>query len=289
MSILTKKKNGSNHKAKTISIPRKKQNMHKTRKNIGKSRKNMGVKTMRGGAGLPKGPKLTGISGAPPKKGFFSKLFGSKNKPVKVPPTYNTIAKGETPFVKSRINPLAENSYATLSKINRKGYSTNTQFGHTSLTQQMLKTSGQKTGQPEMGKTPKNLASTGYENINEFVGVLSPNKYLGGKPNPPGKSPKSVPPITKVMTSIRIPQTALEQKYVPQVFRDLKPPMLPAQAPAPASQSALPLLGRTGGIRGIRGRPPTSAQIMSAPKSPTSEQIAEFMRTAGQRSANNHG
>ena len=54
MSILTKKKNSFNHKAKNISIPRNKQNKNKTntRKNVGKSRKNIGVKTMRGGVGF---------------------------------------------------------------------------------------------------------------------------------------------------------------------------------------------------------------------------------------------
>ena len=51
MSILTKKKNGINHKAKTSSIPRNKKNKNKTRtrKNIGKSRKKLRSKDIDGG------------------------------------------------------------------------------------------------------------------------------------------------------------------------------------------------------------------------------------------------
>jgi len=75
MSILTKKKNGINHKAKNISIPRNKKNKNKTntRKNVGKSRKNIGVKTMKGGlfkSLFKMKSKGSNVAGAP-KKGAF--------------------------------------------------------------------------------------------------------------------------------------------------------------------------------------------------------------------------
>ena len=111
MSILTKKKNGSNHKAKTISIPRKKQNMHKTRKNIGKSRKNMGVKTLRGGSGT----KYLS-NGAPQKKtGFFGRLF-RKTPKVNTSGSADLKAKGVSPFAITKTNPLYHVYNSNLSK-----------------------------------------------------------------------------------------------------------------------------------------------------------------------------
>jgi len=74
MSILTKKKNGINHKAKNISIPRNKQNKNKTntRKNVGKSRKKLRGNDIEGGGlfkslfkGKSKGSKGQSVSGAP--------------------------------------------------------------------------------------------------------------------------------------------------------------------------------------------------------------------------------
>jgi len=205
MSILTKKKNGGNNKAKTISIPRKKQNMHKTRKNIGKSRKNMGVKTMRGGF------KFLGF-----------KLGKNKDPKVKLGEASKTVAlpsapKGTDPFgVEFKTNPL--------------------------------------------------------------YGVANGN--VAGKPNPPGGNARKV----GTPTALNFPQQPVAVS-IPVTSKVIREAILPdgrrvSMLAAPLSKKLVRNL-RPGAF--ITTLPMTHTQLssMQTKNSPTSAQIAAYMKTAG--------
>ena len=123
MSILTKKKNGFNHKAKNISIPRNKQNKNKTntRKNVGKSRKNIGVKTMKGGWGFKNlfKRKSNGskVAGAPKSKFVLPPVLGVSQVQNKT--TRN--ARFMTEFINSNTSkPLYTNENGRLKVIRSK-------------------------------------------------------------------------------------------------------------------------------------------------------------------------